>query len=175
MCCNAVLLADGAQDQTQVETRKDVLVYTSAPLTEDLVVIGPVEARLFAATSAVDTDFTVKLVDVHLDGVSHNVLDRVVRARLRHGSKLPPSLVEPGHAIEYSLLVGNAGTVFKKGHQLRVEISSSNFPHYDRNLNTGKIPEWSADFVTAHQTVFHEREQRSRIILPVATGVTVPQ
>jgi putative CocE/NonD family hydrolase len=86
-CCNAILLADGAQDQTQVETRNDVLVYTSAPLTGDLVVIGPVEARLFAATSAVDTDFTVKLVDVHLDGVSHNVLDRVVRARLRHGSR----------------------------------------------------------------------------------------
>ena len=90
MCCNNVLLANGAQDQTEVELRNDVLVYTSGPLDHDLAVIGPVEVKLWAKTSARDTDFTAKLVDVHLDGATHNVLDRIVRARFRRGSKLPP-------------------------------------------------------------------------------------
>ena len=175
MCCNGVLLAAGAQDQTQVELRNDVLVYASAPLSQDLAVIGPVEVKLWAKTSAPDTDFTAKLVDVHVDGKSHNVLDRIVRARFRNGSKLPPSPIEPGKAYEYSIFLGNAGTIFKKGHSIRLEISSSSFPHYDRNLNTGKVNEWTSDTEVAHQTILHDMWHPSRLVLPIAPSVTVPK
>ncbi len=174
MCCNAVLLADGAQDQTQVELRDDVLVYTSAPLDRDLAVIGPVEASVWATSSARDTDFTAKLVDVHPDGASHNVLDRIVRARFRDGSKSSPSLIEPGKAYEYGILLGNAGTVFRRGHRIRLEISSSSFPHYDRNLNTGLVNEWTSEIEVAHQTILHDRQHPSRLLLPVA-NVSVPR
>jgi uncharacterized protein len=175
MCCNAVLLANGAQDQTQVELRQDVLVYTSAPLAQDTAVIGPVEVTLWAETSASDTDFTAKLVDVHLDGASHNVLDRIVRASYRRGSKMPPSNVKPGKAYEYTIPLGNAGTIFRRGHRIRLEISSSSFPHYDRNLNTGKTSEWNADMEVAHQTILHDHRHRSKIVLPIASNVTVPK
>jgi len=168
MCCNNVLLANGAQGQAQVEQREDVLVYTSEPLDRDVLVVGPVEVVLWARTSAPDTDFTAKLVDVHLDGATHNVLDRVVRARFREGSKAPPSLVQPGKAYEYTIPLGNAGTVFRKGHRIRLQVSSSNFPHYARNLNTGLVNEWSAEIAVARQTVLHDSAHPSRLRLPVA-------
>jgi putative CocE/NonD family hydrolase len=174
MCCNNVL-PNGAQDQTEVELRNDVLVYTSAPLDHDTTVIGPVEVRLWAQSSARDTDFTAKLVDVHLDGASHNVLDRIVRARFRHGSKLPPALIEPGEIYEYRFLLGNAGTVFRKGHQIRVEISSSSFPHYERNLNTGNSNEGTAETQVAHQTVLHDGKHPSHLLLPIVPSVSAPK
>jgi uncharacterized protein len=174
MCCNNVV-PNGAEDQTQVELRQDVLVYTSAPLAEDMAVIGPVDVTLWAETSAADTDFTAKLVDVHLDGASHNVLDRIVRARFRDGSKLPPSMIETGKPYEYTIPLGNAGTIFRKGHRIRLEISSSSFPHYDRNLNTGKTNEWTSDMEVAHQTVLHDPRYASKIVLPIAPGVAVPK
>jgi putative CocE/NonD family hydrolase len=175
MCCNGVLLAAGARDQTQVELRDDVIVYTSAPLEHDLAVIGPVEMTLWAKSTARDTDFTAKLVDVHLDGASHNVLDRIVRASLRRGSKLPPSQIQPGEEYEYCLLLGNAGTIFRKGHRIRLEISSSSFPHFDRNLNTGKTSEWTAEMQVAHQTILHDARHPSRIELPIAPNVALPR
>jgi putative CocE/NonD family hydrolase len=174
MCCNTTLLPAGAHDQSTVETRADVLVYTSEPLVEDLVVIGPVKVVLWAASSATDTDFTAKLVDVHLDGFAHNVLDRIVRARFRQGSKEPPSLIQPEQAYEYTLELGHAGTVFRKGHRIRLEISSSNFPHYARNLNTGLDNNTTSMFQVAHQTVFHDRNRMSRIVLPIVPTVKVP-
>ena len=174
MCCNAILVLDGAQDQTEVEKRSDVLVYSTGPLSADVAVIGPVEVKLWAESSTPDTDFTAKLVDVHLDGASHNVLDRIVRARFRHGSKLPPSLIEPGREYEYRIFLGNAGTIFKKGHRIRLEISSSSFPHYDRNLNTGKVNEWSSEMKVAHQTVLHDKHHPSRLVLPIAP-VSIPK
>ncbi|TMA26072.1 MAG: CocE/NonD family hydrolase [Deltaproteobacteria bacterium] len=174
MCCNGVLLANGAQDQGKVELRNDVLVYTTAALPHDVAVIGPVEVTLWARSSAPDTDFTAKLVDVHLDGNSHNVLDRVVRASLRAGSKLPPSNIEPGEAYEYTIPVGNAGTIFKKGHHIRLEISSSNFPHYARNLNTGENSTWTSDTAVAHQTILHDEGHPSRLMIFVAPGVHAP-
>ena len=173
MCCNNVL-PNGAQDQTEVELRNDVLVYTGPPLQRDIAVIGPVQVRIWATSSARDTDFTAKLVDVHPDGLTHNVLDRIVRARYRRGSKLPPSLIEPGEVYEYEIPVGNAGTIFKKGHQIRVEISSSSFPHYARNLNTGKSNEGTADTEVAHQTVLHDRRHPSHLLLPIVPDVSVP-
>jgi putative CocE/NonD family hydrolase len=174
MCCINDLLASGAFDQSTVELRDDVLVYTSAPLGEDLVVIGSPKVRFWASSSARDTDFTAKLVDVHLDGFAHNVLDRIVRARYRNGSKLPPSLIRPGKAYRYSIELGNTATVFKKGHRIRLEISSSNFPHFDRNLNTGRHPSYSAALERARQRIFHDRARPSYLELPVVQGVDIP-
>jgi uncharacterized protein len=114
-------------------------------------------------------------VDVHLDGAAHNVLDRVIRARYRHGSKLPPSLIEPGEIYEYRFLLGNAGTVFRKGHQIRVEISSSSFPHYERNLNTGNSNEGTAETQVAHQTVLHDGKHPSHLLLPIVPSVSAPK
>lgn len=174
MCCNSVLLPNGAQEQSEVELRSDVLVYTSEPLAADQAVIGPVQARFWAVSSAPDTDFTVKLVDVHPDGRTHNVLDRIVRARLRRGSKLPPQLIQPGQPYEYTLELGITATMFRAGHRIRVEVSSSNFPHYARNLNTGDSNNGSAEIAVAQQTILHDHGHRSYIELPVAPGVQVP-
>ncbi len=173
MCCNNVL-PNGAQDQTQVELRNDVLVYTTAPLTADMAMIGPVELKLWARSSAPDTDFTAKLVDVHVDGATHNVLDRIVRASLRKGAKRPPELIEPGEEYEYTIPLGNAGTIFRKGHRVRLEISSSSFPHYARNLNTGKNSNWTSDMAVASQTILHSARHPSRLVLIVAPGVRAP-
>lgn len=174
LCCEPALLPAGAHDQSQIELRGDVLVYTSAPLDEDLVAIGPVKVVLWASTSGPDTDFTAKLVDVHHDGIAHNVLDRIVRARFREGSKQPPQLVRPGRAYEYTIELGNVGSVFRKGHRIRLEVSSSNFPHYSRNLNTGRNEADSAEYEVANQTVFHDAARPSRLVLPVVSGIAVP-
>ena len=148
LCCGDFLLR-GAVDQSDIELRDDVLVYTSEPLAEDLAVIGPVTVRLWASSTARDTDFTAKLVDVHMDGIAHNVLDRIVRARYRNGSKSAPSLITPGETYEYTIPLGDTATVFRRGHRIRLEVSSSNFPHFDRNLNTGHPLGQDAAMVTA--------------------------
>jgi uncharacterized protein len=174
MCCNSVLIPEGARDQGTVELRNDILVYTSTKFAHDVAVIGTVNAHFWAATSARDTDFTVKLVDVHPDGHSHNVLDRIVRASLRQSSKLAPVFIDPGKAYEYSLELGNTGTIFRAGHQVRVEISSSSFPHYERNLNTGFSNNFTKRFVVAQQTILHDAAHPSFLELPVVSSVTIP-
>jgi putative CocE/NonD family hydrolase len=163
----------GFQDQSTVELRNDVLVYTSAPLARDLPVIGTVGASFWAKTSASDTDFTVKLVDVHPDGLTHNVMDRIVRARFRLGSKLPPNFIQPGKPYQYSLEVGNTASIFRRGHRIRVEISSSNFPKFARNLNTTEEGLLQRDFVVAHQAILHDALHQSYIQLPIAPNVRV--
>lgn len=166
--------ANAAFDQTSVEQRDDVLVYTSAALTNDMAVIGRVNVKFWAKTSAQDTDFTAKLVDVHPDGYAHDVVDRIVRARYRRGSKWPAQLVKPNKAYEYRMLLGDTATIFKKGHKIRLEISSSNFPHYARNLNTGKSNEQTAETMVAHQTILHDEEHSSFLELPIVAGVAAP-
>jgi putative CocE/NonD family hydrolase len=168
MCCINDLLPSGAFDQRDIERRDDVLVYTSAPLHENMAVIGQVNVKLWARSSAPDTDFTAKLVDVHPDGYAQNILDRLVRARYRQGSKLPPSFIRPGKAYEYTIELGNTSTVFKPGHRIRLEVSSSNFPHYVRNQNTTDDVGATTRMVTAHQTILHDDEHPSRVDLPVA-------
>ncbi len=163
-----------ALDQSQVEQRDDVLVYTSAPLTEDLAVIGPVSIQLWAQTSASDTDFTAKLVDVHPDGYAHNVIDRIVRARYRNGSKSVADPIIPNVPYSYEFRVGNTATMFKAGHRIRLEISSSNFPHYQRNLNTGDSNESTSVTVQALQTIFHDDAHPSALVLPIVPGVKIP-
>jgi putative CocE/NonD family hydrolase len=172
---NPALQKAGAADQSTVEMRGDVLVYTSAPLDRDLPVVGPVAVNFWATSSAVDTDFTAKLVDVHVDGFAQNVLDRVVRARFRAGHKLPPKLITPGQAYEYKLELGYTGIVIPKGHRLRLEISSSNFPRVSRNLNTGADnPNAESKIVVAHQTILHDATHASYLEVPVAASVKIP-
>ena len=111
---------------------------------------------------------------MHLDGIAHNVLDRIVRARYRHGSKSAPSLITPGEVYEYTIPLGDTATVFRRGHRIRLEVSSSNFPHYDRNPNTGHAFGQDAETVVATQTVFHDPEHPSHLELPVAPNVSIP-
>src|SRR5262249_3793851 len=139
----------GAREQAQIEARPDVLVYTSDSLQQDLPIVGMVKANFWATSSAVDTDFTVRLVDVRPDGQTHNIIDRIVRASLRAGSKLPPTPLVPGRPYQYSLEVGNTAIILPAGHKVRVQVSSSNFPLYSRNLNTGKDNYSTSDVVQA--------------------------
>jgi uncharacterized protein len=153
-------------DQTEVEERNDVLVYSTPVLNKDVEVTGPVEVRLFASSSAVDTDFTGKLVDVHPEGIPYNLNEGIIRARYRE-SLTEPKLLKQGEVYEFALSLGCISNVFKAGHRIRLEISSSNFPKYDRNLNTGHPVGQDAEIKVAMQTVFHDTKYPSHIILPV--------
>jgi putative CocE/NonD family hydrolase len=157
----------GPRNQSTVERRSDVLVYTSKPLEEDWEVTGDVAVSLYASTSAVDTDFTAKLVDVHADGRPLSVCDGLVRARYRYGPT--PTLLSPGAIERYEIQLGATSMVFRAGHRIRLEISSSNFPRFDRNPNVrGVIAETpEARFEVARQSVFHDPDRASFLALPV--------
>ena len=156
----------GPFDQTEVEERDDVLVYTSAPLPQSIEVTGPVKMVLYAASSAKDTDFTAKLVDVHPDGKAYNLCDGIIRTRWRD-SRTQPQLITPGKVYRYEIDLWVTSNVFKPGHRIRVEISSSNFPRFDRNPNSGLPFASDEELHEASQTVFHGAEQASHLLLPV--------
>ncbi len=156
-------------DQRPNEERQDVLVYTSGVLTADLEVTGPVKVILYAASSARDTDFCAKLVDVHPDGSAYNVCYPaigILSARFRNGTT-KAELIEPGMVYRYEIILPPTGIVFKKGHRIRVEVSSSDFPLYHRNLNTSLDPYTSTEMVVAKQTVYHDAEHPSHVLLPL--------
>jgi putative CocE/NonD family hydrolase len=159
-------LAMGVLDQRKVEEREDVLVYTSETLHADMEVTGPVSLRLFAASSAPDTDFTAKLVDIRPDGYAQNIVEGMIRARFRE-SLTAPTLITPGQVYAYTIDLWATSHVFKAGHQLRLEVSSSNFPRYDRNPNTGHDFGVDAELLTAQQTIFHDHRYPSHLLLPV--------
>jgi putative CocE/NonD family hydrolase len=166
---NTLILAMGVKDQRPVETRADVLVYTSAVVTEALEVTGPVVVTLHAASSAPDTDFTAKLVDVRPDGYAQNLADGIVRARYRDSREAPAALT-PGAVSRFTIDLWATSHVFLPGHRIRVEISSSNFPRFDRNLNTGDDQATGTRWQAAQQTVFHDARYPSHILLPVIPG-----
>ena len=159
---------DGAFDQRAIEQRQDVLVYTSEPLTEDLAVFGYVDTELFVSSSAFDTDFTVKLVDVEPGGVAWNISDTILRMRYRNGES-EPVFMRRGEVYAIKPPPMLAANVFLKGHRIRVEVSSSNFPSYARNLNTVRNPYTETEYETAINQVVHGPKQPSRITLPVVT------
>jgi putative CocE/NonD family hydrolase len=160
------LILVGPTDQRPNENRQDVLVYTTPPLAEDTEAIGPVEAHLYAASSARDTDFTIKLIDVYPDGRALNVTEGIVRARFRNSIWDAPSLIEPGRIYEYKIELLPIAIVFKKGHRIRIHVSSSSWPLWDRNQNTGNPLGMDTEMIVARQTIYHDTEHRSRIILP---------
>ena len=166
LCCDPAFMANGAYDQRWVEGREDVLVYSTPPLAEDVEVTGPVSVTLFASSSAVDTDFTAKLVDVEPSGYARNLTDGIIRARYRN-PRQPAELIAPGDIIEYTIDLWATSNLFKKGHRIRVEISSSNFPRFDRNMNTGAPIGSDVEFQPALQTIYHTPEYPSRLTLPV--------
>ena len=166
LCCNPYFAANGAFDQQEIEARPDVLVYSTPPLPQDTEVTGPVTVTLWAATSAADTDFTAKLVDVCEDGCARNLTDGIIRARYRD-SMSQPSPVEPGRAYHYTIDLWATSNVFKAGHRIRLEVSSSNFPRFDRNTNTGGVIAADTELKPAVQTILHDAAHPSCLFLPI--------
>jgi len=167
LCCDAAHLAPGPRDQKEVEARPDVLIYSTPPLESDTEVTGPVTLDLYASSSAVNTDFTAKLVDVWPNGLAQNVTEGILRASYRESTTAEPKPIVPGKVYEYKIDLWATSNVFLKGHRIRLEVSSSNFPRFDRNLNTGKPASSSSTFVKATNTVFHDSAHPSALVLPV--------
>ena len=159
-------LRAGVFDQVEIEHRDDVLVYTGAPLDQELELTGPIVMKLYAASSAPDTDFTAKLVDLRPTGYAQNIAEGVIRARFRE-SLTTPTLIKPDQVYEYTIDLWATSHVFKPGHRLRLEVSSSNFPRYDRNPNTGHDFGADAELSVARQSVFHDSRYASHLVLPV--------
>ena len=166
LCCNAYFMNGGAFDQREVETREDVLVYSTPVLEQDLEVTGPITVTLSAASSASDTDFTAKLMDVCEKGCARNLTDGIIRARYRESSSTP-RLISPGDVYSYTIDLGATSNVFKRGHRIRLEVSSSNFPRFDRNTNTGKVISTDGEPKPALQTILHNATHPSRVTLPI--------
>ncbi len=176
----ATLLApihgSGPMDQRNIEARADVLTYTSEPFDSEYTVIGAVHATLFASSSAPDTDFVVRLTDVHPDGRSIVVTDGIIRASARESYPAPgeirptePSPIEPERVYEYCVDLWATGITFKEGHRMRVAVTSSSFPRWDRNLNTSESGVSSGRTEVARQRVFHNPEQPSRVTMSVVS------
>jgi putative CocE/NonD family hydrolase len=167
-CCGTPTPA-GPVDQRPLERREDVLVYSSDFLSSSLTIAGPVSLKLFAATDGPDTDWMIKLVDVYPDGTAMPVSEGILRARFQEGlDKM--KLLTPGQVYEYDIELTGTANVFKKGHRIRVDITSSNFPQFDRNPNTGDPLGTSARVRIANQTIHHGGAQASYIRLPVVSG-----
>ena len=161
-----LFFVNGPQNQIKVEKRQDVLVYTSEKLTEGIEVIGEIKLTFYAASSAKDTDFMAKLVDVLPNGKAINILDDGVRARYREGDLENPTLLEPDEIYQYTINLGTTAIYFPKGHRIRLEVSSSNYPKYDINSNlAGEKNE--KGYQIAHQKIFHDSDHPSHLILPL--------
>jgi putative CocE/NonD family hydrolase len=165
-CCSPDIVPWGPHDQRPIEMRSDVLCYTSEAFEQNMEVIGPIKAVLYAATNCKDTDWTAKLIDVSESGYAMNLCDGILRARYREGFE-EQSLLDPGQVYEYEIDLGVTGIVFQKGHRIRIEISSSNFPRFDRNLNTGNDPGTDTEPCQAKQTIYHSKQYPSHIVLPI--------
>jgi uncharacterized protein len=172
VCCNPRIFPWGPMDQREVEKRRDVLVYSTAPLASDVEVTGPVKAVIYVSSSAVDTDFTAKLVDVFPDGRALNLTDGILRARYRESIE-NAKLMTPGEVYRMTIDAGVTSNVFRAGHRIRLEISSSNFPRFDRNPNTGAAVADERESRKAEQTLYHDHERHSYLMLPVVPATPV--
>jgi len=167
VCCTGNAIAGGAFDQRRIETRPDVLVYTSAPLEQGIEVSGPIEVTLYVSSDVKDTDFTVKLLDVYPDGPAYNLDETIQRLRYRDGYDKPLVWMEPGKVYQVTLQPMTTSNYFAAGHRIRIEVSSSNFPRFDRNLNTGGNNYDEVRGVVARNTVHHSRRYPSHVRLTV--------
>jgi len=156
----------GPVDQRQIEARPDVLTYTTRPLERDTEATGPVRVQLWACSSAPDTDFVARLVDVYPDGRAYNLTDGIIRARFRDGTPAA-TLLEPGRPYVFDIDLWATSNVLKAGHRIRLQVCSSNFPRWDRNPNTGHEFGQDAELRVAQQTILHDAEHPSHIILPL--------
>jgi putative CocE/NonD family hydrolase len=155
----------GPVDQRRVEARPDVLTFSTPPLERDTEVTGPIKVQLWACSSAPDTDFVARLVDVYPDGRAYNLNDGIVRARYRQG--ITESLIEPGRAYLFAIDLWATANVFKAGHRIRLQVTSSNFPRWDRNPNTGHPFGQDVELCVAQQTILHDRDHPSHVLLAV--------
>lgn len=163
----------GPYDQTSIELRSDVLVYSTPPLKEDVEVTGPVVLHLFASTDRTDTDFTGKLVDVHADGYAEILVEGIIRGRYWKTFR-QQNLLVPNNVYEFYVDLWSTSNMFLKGHRIRIEVSSSNFPKYDRNPNTGHGFGGDTEILIAHQKVYHDSAHSSHISLPVIPADSAP-
>ncbi len=171
VCCNNDASVGGSFDQRGIEARADVLVYTGEPLENDMEVTGFIRAKLYVSSDAKDTDFTVKLVDVHPDGSAWNVDDTIFRARYREGYDRQV-FMEPGEVYELNPTPMSTSYEFKAGHRIRIEVASAKFPQYMRNLNTGGNNYDETEGITARNTLHHSAQHPSQVVLPVVQGIT---
>jgi hypothetical protein len=167
VCCTGNAIAGGAFDQRRIETRPDVLVYTSAPLEQGIEVSGPIEVTLYVSSDVKDTDVTVKLLDVYPDGPAYNLDETIQRLRYRDGYDKPLVWMEPGKVYQVTLQPMTTSNYFAAGHRIRIEVSSSNFPRFDRNLNTGGNNYDEVRGVVARNAVHHSRRYPSQVRLTV--------
>jgi putative CocE/NonD family hydrolase len=158
----------GASDRRKLAHRRDILVYRTKPLEEPLEVVGDAEVVLFAATTAPDTDFFARLIDETPDGPATEVAYGMVRARHRNAWNRE-DLLTPGQVVEYRIRLTSTAICFQPGHRIRLDITSSDFPNFDRNHNTGRNDLLDAELAVARQTLFHDAAQPSHITLPLAT------
>jgi putative CocE/NonD family hydrolase len=156
----------GPKDRSKTQERNDILVYTTDSFAQDVEVTGPVEVKLFASSSAVDTDFTATLSDVYPDGKALHICEGIRGVRFRESLE-KPTPIEPGKVYEYTISLWETSQLFKAGHRIRLEISSSNFPRFARNQNTGLPFGTSSEIKKAEQTIYHDAKHPSRLILPL--------
>ena len=167
VCCTGNAVTGGAFDQRRMEARADILVYSTEPLHEGLEVSGPMEATLYVSSDAKDTDFTIKVLDVDPDGVAYNLDETIQRLRYRDGYDKPLVWMEPGKVYKVTLQPMTTSNLFEPGHRIRIEVSSSNFPRFDRNMNRGGKNYNEIRGIVAHNAVHHSRQYPSQITLTV--------
>jgi putative CocE/NonD family hydrolase len=167
VCCTGTAVQAGAFDQRKMEARNDILVYTSEAFREGTELSGPIVPTLYVSSDARDTDFTVKVIDVYPDGRAYNLDESIQRLRYRDGYDKPLAWMEPGKVYKVTLQPLNTSNYFEAGHQLRIEISSSNFPRFDRNLNTGGNNYDEEKGVVAHNAVHHSKQYPSQVVVTV--------
>jgi putative CocE/NonD family hydrolase len=174
VCCTGNAIQAGAFDQRRMEARSDILVYTSAPFTEGTEVSGPITPTLYVSSDAKDTDFTVKVLDVYPDGRAYNLDESIQRMRYRDGYDRPPVWMEKGKVYKVTLQPLTTSNYFAPGHRLRIEVSSSNFPRFDRNLNTGGNNYDESAPVVARNAVHHSAEYPSSITVTIVPAGARP-
>jgi len=160
----------GVLDNRSNWNREDVLVFETDTLQSNTEVTGPIMATVFASTSAPDTDFIVRLLDVEPDGTAWNLTEGIIRSRFRKGIYDPPQLLKPGEIFKYEIELLPTSNIFLEGHKIAIHITSSNFPLYDRNPNTGHKQGMDSVIEIAYQTIFHDAERPSHITLPIVNS-----
>jgi putative CocE/NonD family hydrolase len=167
VCCTGNAIQGGAWDQRKMEERNDILVYSTEPLKEGIELSGPIEVTLYISSDVKDTDFTVKLIDVYPDGRAYNLDETIQRLRYRNGYDKPLAWLEPGKVYKFSFQPMTTSNFFDAGHRIRIEISSSNFPRFDRNMNTGGGNYDETASVIAHNVVHHSKQYPSSVTITV--------
>jgi len=167
VCCTGNAVQGGSFDQRKMEERNDILVYSTEPLKESIELSGPIEVTLYVSSDVKDTDFTVKLIDVYPDGRAYNLDETIQRLRYRNGYDKPLAWMKPGEVYKFTFSPMNTSNFFEAGHRIRIEISSSNFPRFDRNMNTGGNNYDETAGVVAHNAVHHSKQYPSSLTITV--------